>query len=354
MGTELATAREALRTLAALEREADSAKTYKELLKVMALADAIKRVGRNIIEVRQKAEWVILASHARAGDQILQVPKGAGGDRRSNLARERNLKSGRDATGVPGWARARHVKVSNARREKLLRPIAESIWATGKEATAGAVLKFLAAEETMRRRKRSREALPIADGLEFRQGDCRKVLADVPDASVPLILTDPPYGDEAEPLYQWLAQWSARVLIPGGSLICYTGQTRLDRDIAIFGSHLRYWWLLVMPHRQYDRIPGKFVAANYKPVLWYVKGHRRGRTIVHDLLSQSKKDKSAHDWGQGEAGVSQLIEDLTDPGELIADPFAGSCLWGEISAAMGRRWLGADIEVRGDTKVAAE
>jgi len=35
--------------------------------------------------------------------------------------------------------------------------------------------------------------------------------------AVPLILTDPPYGDEAEPLYRWLAEWSARVLIPGGS-----------------------------------------------------------------------------------------------------------------------------------------
>jgi predicted methyltransferase len=55
------------------------------------------------------------------------------------------------------------------------------------------------------------------------------VLADIPDNSVPLILTDPPYGDEAAPLYEWLALWARRVLIPGGSLICYTGQSRLDR-----------------------------------------------------------------------------------------------------------------------------
>jgi len=74
--------------------------------------------------------------------------------------------------------------------------------------------------------------------MELRIGDCRQVLADVPDNSVPLILTDPPYGDDAEPLYRWLAEFAARALIPGGSLICYTGQSRLDRDMALLSAKL--------------------------------------------------------------------------------------------------------------------
>jgi predicted methyltransferase len=76
--------------------------------------------------------------------------------------------------------------------------------------------------------------------LEYRIGDCGVVLADIPPNSVPLILTDPPYGDAAKPLYEWLAQWASRVLIPGGSLICFTGQSRLNRDMRIFGEHLKY------------------------------------------------------------------------------------------------------------------
>lgn len=188
----------------------------------------------------------------------------------------------------------------------------------------------------------------------MRIGDCREVLADVPDDSVPLILTDPPYGDDAEPLYQWLAEFAARVLMPGGSLICYTGQSKLDRDMLIFGGHLRYWWLLSMMYAQPQRFPDKFVMIGFKPVLWYVKDNRREpHSLVSDVLRDGGRDKNEHDWGQGESGVPQLIEDLTAPGELIVDPFAGSCLWGKISASMGRRWLGADVVSGGTTTAVA-
>jgi DNA modification methylase len=48
-------------------------------------------------------------------------------------------------------------------------------------------------------------------------------------------------------------------------------------------------------------------------------------------------------WQQGEAGVWQLVEHLTDPGERIVDPFAGTADWGRTAVAMGRRWIGADV-----------
>jgi hypothetical protein len=214
-----------------------------------------------------------------------------------------------------------------------------------------AARKEQAAAETQARRQASRNADPIPDGLDLRVGDARQVLADVPDESVALVLTDPPYGDEAEPLYTWLAEWSARVLIPGGSLICYTGQSRLDRDIGILAQHLRYWWLLTMLHHQSQRLPGKFVTAEFKPVLWFVKDHRRGRTLVNDVLRSPKREKDDHDWSQGEGGVPLLVEQLTDPGDTIADPFAGTARWGEIATGAGRLWVGADVTPRGDAQV---
>ena len=140
------------------------------------------------------------------------------------------------------------------------------------------------AVDAVARRARARASPPLPDGMELRIGDCRKVLADVPDNAVPLILTDPPYKNESEPLYHWLAEFAARVLVPGGSLICYTGHWSLNRDMRIFDAHLRYWWVLAMLHRQSKRLPGKFVIANHKPVLWYVKEFRRGRSLVPDVL----------------------------------------------------------------------
>lgn len=206
-----------------------------------------------------------------------------------------------------------------------------------------AARKDQAAAQTQARREASRNAEPLPDGMDLRHGDARGQLADVAPESVALVLTDPPYGDEAEPLYQWLAEWAAKVLVPGGSLICYTGQSRLDRDMAIIGQHLRYWWLLAMMHDQSQRLPGKFVIPGFKPVLWYVRDSRRGRTLVPDVLKPPARDKELHNWAQGEGGVSALIEHLTEPGELILDPFAGTATWGKIAAGMGRHWIGATL-----------
>lgn len=206
------------------------------------------------------------------------------------------------------------------------------------------------AVETKTRREVSRSASVLPDAMNYRVGKARDVMADIPDCSVNLVLTDPPYGDQAQPLYEWLAEWSARVLIPGGSLICYTGQSRLNRDMRIFDRHLRYWWLLTMKHDRAQRLPGKFIVAESKPVLWYVKEFRRGRTLVNDMIS-SERDRSAHPWAQGSGGVAFLIENLTEPGEFIADPFAGTGRWGEIAAQMGRRWVGCDSTPAGNPAV---
>ena len=46
-----------------------------------------------------------------------------------------------------------------------------------------------------------------------------------------------------------------------------------------------------------------------------------------------------------------LIENLTDPGELIIDPFAGTGYWGTLAANFGRRWIGADIKAGGSTRI---
>jgi hypothetical protein len=66
------------------------------------------------------------------------------------------------------------------------------------------------------------------------------------------------------------------------------------------------------------------------------------------------RDKTAHEWGQGTGGVGVFIEGLTNPGEVIVDPFAGTMAWGKIAHGMGRRWVGADIVKGGSTTIVHE
>jgi hypothetical protein len=43
-----------------------------------------------------------------------------------------------------------------------------------------------------------------------------------------------------------------------------------------------------------------------------------------------------------------FIEFLTEPGDLVCDPFAGSNVTGEAAEALGRRWVSCDLDQEGD------
>jgi site-specific DNA-methyltransferase (cytosine-N4-specific) len=47
-----------------------------------------------------------------------------------------------------------------------------------------------------------------------------------------------------------------------------------------------------------------------------------------------------------------FIRMLTEPKDLVFDPFAGSCVTGEVAEAMGRRWI--CCELRNDYALAAQ
>jgi hypothetical protein len=185
------------------------------------------------------------------------------------------------------------------------------------------------------------------------------VLADIADSSVALILTDPPYGTKAEPLYRWLAAFAARVLIPGGSLICYTGNVGHGRRMRTFAAHLVEQPQLVMLHTTSQNLHGSnaHIRADHKPVLHYTKGPRRRVThgvgpLLPTVLRTGGKDKRLHEWAQGDGGTVPLIDTLTEPGELVVEPFCGPGTWGRIVHALGRRWIGCDIVRGGAPRVA--
>jgi hypothetical protein len=130
-----------------------------------------------------------------------------------------------------------------------------------------------------------------ADLPEVRAGDFRTALADIPDNSVSLILTDPPYAESALPLYSALGALAARVLVPGGSLICYAGKSTMRRAGNRLAEHLREWWLLDLPLEHGGRrIPGKWVISEWRPVWWFVKEFRLGREYIADRLRGSRPE----------------------------------------------------------------
>jgi site-specific DNA-methyltransferase (adenine-specific) len=211
----------------------------------------------------------------------------------------------------------------------------------------------------VREGKRSRRALLLAvdralavnvapEQLEIVPGDFREVL-DIDADSVALVLTDPPYPAEYLPLWSDLAKHASQWLMPGGSLVAYCGQSILLDAGERLSRHLRYWWTFALLHQHGTAmIPGKWVSAGWKPMLWFVRDNRRNQFMLADRIDGTPPRKTlptgdTDDWAQGVEELEPIISGLTEPGDLIVDPFSGSGNVGLAALRFGRRFVGATL-----------
>jgi SAM-dependent methyltransferase len=171
---------------------------------------------------------------------------------------------------------------------------------------------------------------------------------DLPDESVDVIITDPPYTAEAVPLFACLAAAACRILKPGGSLIVLCGQTYLPEYLAALSAHLTYRWTLAchMPGGQAVQIWSAEVVAYWKPVLWFVKEPFPGQKWVSDHFSTltNSNDKRFHKWGQSECCLHELVTRFSSPGETVYDPFLGGGTTGVVCKALNRKFVGSDCD----------
>lgn len=191
-------------------------------------------------------------------------------------------------------------------------------------------------------------APPFTPDGPLRLGDFREVLGDVPDESVDLIFTDPPYAKEFIPLYEELAAFGARVLKPGGSLLAYCGQYALPTILADMSKHLRYWWMCACVHDggNHKSLPGVKTYVLWKPIVWFVKGTNGSQDFVYDAILRPAPAKDSHDWEQALNEPLHYIEKLTHPQGLVLDPFAGGGMTLVAAKTLGRQYLGAEIDER--------
>jgi len=176
-------------------------------------------------------------------------------------------------------------------------------------------------------------------------GDFRDFADRVPDGSLDLIFTDPPYDRASVGLYGDLAQFGARKLREGGSLLAYCGQYLLPEILGSMGLHLRYWWTVALTHsgpqsqmREYG------IKVGWKPLVWYVRSTRGDKTqFVCDLVKGAGKEKSAHDWQQGLPEAVELIKALCPKGGFVCDPFLGGGTTVVAAKQLGLHWFAFEI-----------
>ncbi len=237
------------------------------------------------------------------------------------------------------------------------------------------------------------------------QGDCLRLLAQLPAACVDLAFADPPFNigyeydvyddrQSKDEYLAWTGQWLAavrRVLKPTGSFYVaigdeYAAETKVRLDALglamrnwivwhyTFGvhctkkftrSHAHILYYVVDPKRftfnaDEVRVPSARQTtyadrrANPKGRVpddtWVLRPQEDGRFFgaVGDTWYVSRvcgtfKERTGHPCQMPEALLERIVRVSSNVGDLVLDPFAGSATTLAAAKRLGRRYLGMEL-----------
>lgn len=223
--------------------------------------------------------------------------------------------------------------------------------------------------------------------LDLRQGDCLEVLRDIPDHSVDLVLTDPPYGTTDN---QWdtpldlAAIWPQlrRVGRPTTPVLLFAQLPFLADVAASNRAELKYAWVCEKgnatgflnanraPMKAYEQVLVFYRALpKYHPQMNRGKPYERkpteakaspnfngpyrdigtvsdGRRYPRDIIGKDKwswaGETLVHPTQKPVRLLEYLIRTYTDPGDTVLDFTMGSGSTGVACVRTGRNFIGIE------------
>ena len=197
-------------------------------------------------------------------------------------------------------------------------------------------------------KKPKAKPIPLSENItiNLKLGDFRKLIKDIPNNSIDLILTDPPYGKKFLSLWEDLARESSRVLKPSGFLISYAGQFYLPQFLRMLEKYLPYYWLGMLYHKGITA--GVFERSMWnraKPILFFYKPPlKKQKKWLEDVLVSEKLNKDLHKWGQSIEPFKKLIDCFTEPNETVLDPMFGGGTVIRACVELKRNVIGFEIK----------
>ena len=181
-------------------------------------------------------------------------------------------------------------------------------------------------------------------------GKAGHLALEIPDESIDVIFTDPPYSKEYLSLYGWLAFVAARILKPGGFLCTLAGGYYLDRIFALMSGNGLDWYFKIEFFVEGDSpvIFPRRIVTRTKPVLMWTKGPGVIKIWnMTDVYQGQGKDKQYHRWGQDVGIARYCLEYIVGTGAdnvIVLDPFVGAGSTLEACQILGLKFLAFDID----------
>ncbi len=195
----------------------------------------------------------------------------------------------------------------------------------------------------------------LDDRCKIYLDDFRNVADIIPNDSISLIYTDPPYPKETIHLYEDLAKFAKNKLKSGCLCMAYCSVQILPQVLSLMSNHLTYYHTICISYKPGTNARVGSIFNEWKPVMMFHKGDRPNHPQISDKITSpdiDQYDKKLHRWSQPIWEPEYYIEKLTKVGDVVGDMMMGTGTTGIATIKQGRKFIG--VEINPDTFGMAE
>jgi site-specific DNA-methyltransferase (adenine-specific) len=202
------------------------------------------------------------------------------------------------------------------------------------------------------------------DNVTLFLGDCLERMKEIPDGSVDLVLTDPPYnmtktGNSCRPNYmpngeilegippkpnEWMSS-VYRILSESSHFYTFCNKNDI-RDYLNVADSVGFHFHNIINMIKDTKMPNRWYLKFTEPVLMFKKGRAKP---INDLTSRDyeyvmmpKGKSKTHPTEKPLKFMEKLVFNSTNTNDLVFDPFMGSGTTGVASAKLGRKFIGIE------------
>lgn len=195
--------------------------------------------------------------------------------------------------------------------------------------------------------------------MKLINADCLEVLAGLPDKSIDCVITDPPYGidfqshrhrrkydkiknDNDLSFLDDLNKELFRVMKDNTHIYQFCSFKTIDKFKVAFEKYFQLKNIIVWNKGNFGT--GNYYRYKYEFCLFGIKGDKKIKSHgIGDVIDCDGTNNKLHPTQKPTKLIKILMEQSSDEGDVVLDPFMGSGSTGEVAKMLNRDFIGIEI-----------